>query len=185
MAATVIVNEWNGLGGSPSDHTDKTSGTVRFKNADNPTVDLVDPLVVPTSLREYSYEKWLRLQITGGAFTQIDNLGAYSDGANGFGTGIKTWYHVHGTIIEPGIPDENNDPPQALANEVGASPTVDMADFFGATSGSPINMDGINAGPYTVAGHIGDFLVLVMEVETTAAQGLLTAETLTLSWDEI
>ena len=185
MAATVIINEWNTDGGSPSMQTDKTSGTVRFKNADNATVDLIDPLVVPTTGREYSYEKWLRLQITGGAFTQIDNLRAYSDGANNYGTGIKLWNTTHGVIIEPGNPDETLDPPQALANEPGGSPTVTMTDFFAATSGAPVDLDAINTGPFTANGHIGDFLVLVMEVETTASQGVLSAETLTFAYDEI
>ena len=92
MAATVIINEHNGAGGAK---TDKTSGTVRFKNADDANVDLIDPLVVPGSGQEYSFEKWLRLEITdAGGFTQIDNLRAYSDGTNSFGAGIKLWYAV-------------------------------------------------------------------------------------------
>jgi len=182
MAATVVINEWT----SAALQTDKTSGTIRFKNANDANVDLNDPLVVPASGQEYSYEKWLRLQIAdAGGFTQISNLRAYSDGANGFGSGVKLWYAVAGSFIDPVVPDEASDPPQSAA---AGSPVEDMADFFGATSGAPIDLDGINAGPFTdgsPAEHIGDFLVLVMEVEPGATQGVTPSETLTFAYDEI
>ncbi len=183
MAATVIINEYNGAGGTK---TDKTSGSVRFKNADDANVDLVNPLVVPGSGQEYSYEKWLRLEITdAGGFTQIDNLRAYSDGANGFGAGVKLWYAVAGGFMQPVVPSEASDPPQSAA---AGSPVENMTDLFTSSSGSPIDLDGINSGPFTdgsPAEEIGDFLVLVMEVEPGASQGVLTAETLTFAFDEI
>jgi hypothetical protein len=180
MAATVIINELNGA--APGTKTDKTSGAVRFKNADDAGVDLNDPLVVPASGQEYSFEKWLRLEITGGTFTQISNLRAYSDGANSFGTGIKLWYAVSGAYIQPVVPDQGDDPPQSAA---AGSPVEPMSDFFGATQGSPIDLDAVNTGPFTGTGDIGDFLALVMEVEPTASQGVLSAETLTFAYDEI
>lgn len=183
MAATVNINEYNGA--PPGTKTDKTSGTVRFKNADDANVDLNDPLTVPGSGQEYSFEKWLRLQIAGGAFTQISNLRAYSDGANNFGSGVKLWYAVAGAYMQPVVPDEAADPPQSAA---AGSPVENMADLFMATQGSPIDLDGINTGPFTdgsPAEEIGDFLVLVMEVEPTASQGVLSAETLTFAYDEI
>ncbi len=183
MAATVIINEYNGATGVK---TDKSSGTVRFKNADDANVNLSDPLVVPSTGQEYAFEKWLRLEITdAGGFTQIDNLRAYSDGANNFTSGVKLWYAVSGVYMEPVVPDEAKDPPQSAA---AGSPAENMADFFGATQGSPIDLDAINTGPFTdgsPAEEIGDFLVLVMEVEPGASQGVLTAETLTFAFDEI
>ncbi|MFQ5954718.1 MAG: hypothetical protein ACE5JZ_06625 [Kiloniellales bacterium] len=184
MAANVIIEEWNGTGGSET-RTDKTSGTIRFKNADNATVDLINPLVVPGSGQEYSFEKWVRLAIAGGSFTQVDNLQVYTDGANNFGTGIKAWYAIAGTYMTPVIPNESNDPPQSPA---AGSPQENMADLFGLTSGAPGDLDANNPGPYTDGSPqetIGDFIVMVMEVETTASNGVLTAETLTFSYDEI
>lgn len=178
MAATMLIREFNGA--DPGTPTNKTSGTVRFKNADNATVDLNDPLQVPTSGQEYSFRKVLRANVDG-TFTQISNLRAYSDGANNFGTGVKAWYAVTGDYTDPAVPSEANDPPQFP----GATP---MVDWFGATSGSPADMDATNTGPFDSTGvpkDIGDFLNLVMEVEATASQGVLSAETLTLSWDEI
>lgn len=183
MAATVVINEWT----STSTITSKSGGTVRFKNANNATVDLVNPLVIPTSGQEYSFEKYLRLQITdAGGFTQLDNLVAYSDGSGWTGgTGVLCWYALTGTFDTPVVPNEANDPPQSTA---AGSPQENMSDFFGLTSGAPANMDAINTGPFTdgsPAEHIGDFLVLVMEVNATATQGLTTTEVLTMAYDEI
>jgi hypothetical protein len=185
MAATVVINEWNGTGGSET-KTDKTSGTIRFKNADNATVDLNDPMVVPGADQDYSYEKWIRLEITdAGGFTQISNLRAYSDGANGFGAGVKCWYATSGVYMTPTTPTVGVDPPQSAA---AGSPLENMSDFFGLTSGAPADMDAVNTGPFTdgsPAEHIGDFLVLVMEVETGASNGITPSETLTWAYDEI
>ncbi len=184
MAANVIIEEWNGTGGSET-RTDKTSGTIRFKNADNATADLSNPLVVPGSGQEYSYEKWVRLAIEGGAFTQVDNLQVYTDGANNFGAGIKVWQALAGAYMTPVIPNESNDPPQSPA---AGSPQEDMADLFALTSGSPGDLDAIDTGPFTDGSPleaIGDWIVMVMEVETSASNGVLTAETLTFSYDEI
>lgn len=177
MAATVLIREKNGAGQTA---TDKTSGTVRFKKADNATVDLNNPLVVPTSLTEYSYEKWLRLHISAGTFTQVSNLRVYTDGASGYGTGIKLWVLPIATYATPVIPSTSNDPPQHSA--------VSFVNAFTYTSGSPLDLDALNTGPFDSTGvpkDIGDYSMWVMEVETTATQGVKTAESLTFSWDEI
>lgn len=176
MTATVAINEWNGTGAGVK--TDKTSGTIRFKNAGNAVVDLNDPLVVPASGQQYSFEKWLRLGITGGTFTQITNVRAYTDGANGFGTGIKLWGEsrpAYDGTNGPQKPSEASDPP------VGDSGLA-MADAFAWTQAAPLSL---GAGPFTAVGDIGDFLLLVLEVEATATQGVLPAETLTFAYDEI
>ena len=166
MVATVIINEKNGAGETA---TDKTSGTIRFKNADNATVDTVNPMVIPASGQDYSFEKWLRLNISVAPDTNISNLQAYSDGTSGFGTGVNTWYKTLGTFATPAE----------------ATATAGYTDFFAATSGSPIDMDATNTGPFTGTGDVGDYLVMMMEVASTATQGTLTSETLTVSFDEI
>lgn len=176
MTATVAINEWNGTG--PGVKTDKTSGTIRFKNADSATVDLNDPLVVPASGQQYSFEKWLRLAITGGPFTQISNVRAYSDGINGFGAGIKLWGETRTAFDStngPQKPSEVTDPP------VGDS-GLSMTDAFTWTQAVPLSL---GAGPFTAIGDMGDFLLLVLEVEAAATQGVLPAETLTFAYDEI
>lgn len=178
MAASVQIREKNGAGETA---TDKTSGTVRFKNADNATVDVNDPLVVPSANREYSYEKWLRFYIASGTFTQLENLEYYMDGTNNYGTGIKLWARALSAYSTPGVPTETNDPPQVPVNGTPAA----ASDAFGYTSGSPLSL---GAGPYDSTGlpkDIGSYLCLVAEVEIGAAAGLKTAETGTFAYDEI
>lgn len=188
MAATVRIYEHNGASGTK---TNKTSGTVRFKNADNATVDLVNPMVIPASGREYSYEKWLRMAAFG-EYTQISNLRAYTDGANnlqaGSPTEVEVFYGVVGDYTAPAIPSESDSVPKSPG---AGSPLEEMSELFVAVSGSPIDLDGINTGPFTPLSpnadeqDIGDFLVLVCRVLPGASNGLLTAETLTFSFDEV
>lgn len=177
MPAIVKVYEKNGSGETA---TDKTSGTVRLKKADNATVDLNDPLVVPTSGYDYSYEKWLRLNIASGTFTQISNLRAYTDGTSNFGTGATLYFAVDSAYSTPVIPSTSNNPPQ--------HDSVAMTSAFNYTSASPIDLDAINTGPFdstSLPKDIGDYLVAVMSIASTATQGLLTSESVVFSWDEI
>ncbi len=177
MAATVIINEKNG--GGETD-TDKTGGTIRFKNADDAAVDTADRLIIPTVDQEYSFRKVLRLNVTVAPDTDIDNIQAYSDGVNSLGTGVKVWYQVGAAYVTPVVPTESNDPPQFP----GATP---MLDFFATSTGTPINMDAGNPGPFTSTGDIADYLNLVMEVETNASPGLINPspnELVTFSFDE-
>lgn len=163
MAATVQIVEKNGAGGT---QTDKTSGTIRFKNADNSTVDTSNPMVKPGAGTDFSFEKWLRFNVSGGTYTEISNIKAYSDGANGLGTGISLYAKAV----------------TAFATPAEATSTAGYTDFFTYTSGSPLTL---GAGPYTSTGEKGDHLVMMMGVGTTASGGMTPTETLTIAWDEI
>jgi hypothetical protein len=163
MAATVQIVQKNGAGGTA---TDVTSGTVRFKNADDANVDLNNPMVKPNSGTDYSFEKWLRFKVTGGSYSQITNIKAYSDGANGLGTGIGL-YAKAVTAYAP--------PAEATA-------TTGYTDFFSYDSGSPLTL---GTGPYTGTGEKGDHLVMILTVGSTASGGVTPSEVLNISWDEI
>lgn len=162
MAATVTILEKNGAGGTT---TDKTSGTVRFKNADNSTVDLVNPMVKPPSGSDWSFEKWLRLNFAG-TYTQASNLRAYSDGSSGLGTGINVWAKAVASYATPAE----------------GTASTGYANLFTYTSGAPLSL---GAGPFTGAGEKGDHLVMLCEVQSTASGGLTPTETVTFAWDEI
>ena len=163
MAATVQIGEKNSAGGA---FTDKTGGTIRFKNADDANVDLNSPLVKPAAGSEWSFEKWLRFKENGGVYTQISNIKAYFDGANSFGAGVSLWAKAVANFATP--------------QEGTAS--AGYSNAFGYTSGAPLSL---GAGPFSGAGEKGDHLVLLMELATTVAGGMLPAETLTFAWDEI
>jgi hypothetical protein len=168
MAATIQIHEMSAL----SAGVDKTSGTVRFKDADNATVDTNNPLQVPSSGTNYSYTKKLRAYMEDPPGTNITNLRWYSDGANGFGTGIGaqvknigvTWSANYKTQMSGG------------------------ADLFGYATGSPLDGDGTDTGPFVPAdddSYIGDLIEFQMSVADTASNGALGGETLTLAYDEI
>lgn len=176
MAATVILNEWTGTTGSPT-LTDKTSGTVRYKKANNSTVDANNPLVKPTAGNERSYEKWMQLRITGtGPTGAITNLQWYTDGTNSYGTGItafvRTTNIASGSFVTPVIPGSD------------AAGT----DQFTFTTSSRKNADAVTAGsPYSGTNtNIGDFIILWMTLDTTvsAPQNPTASETISASWDE-
>lgn len=168
MAATIQIHEMSAL----ETGVNKTSGTVRFKAADNSTVDANDPIVIPGSGSVYSYTKKLRPYMEAPPNTNISNLRWYTDGGNGFGTGVTatcknlgvTWGANYNTQMSGG------------------------SDLFGKTSGSPLDGDGTDTGPFVPAddnSYIGDLIELQLAVASTATNGALTAETLTLAWDEI
>lgn len=168
MAATIQIHEMSALAAG----TDKTSGTVRFKDADNATVDLNNPLVIPSEGSIYSYTKNLRAYMEAPPDTQVSNLRWYTDGGNGFGTGISvnaknvgvTWSANYKTEMSGG------------------------SDLFGYTSASPLDGDGTDTGPFDSEdddSYIGDLITLQMVVASTASHGSLSAETVTLAWDEI
>lgn len=163
MPATVQIIEKNGAGGTP---TDKTSGSIRFKNADNSTVDLLNPMVKPAAGSDFSFEKWLRLNVTGGTYSQITNIGAYSDGSSGLGTGVNLWAKAV----------------TAYATPAEATATTGYANFFTYVTGSRLSL---GAGPFTSTGEKGDHLVMMCEVTSAAAGGLTPSESLVFAWDEI
>jgi hypothetical protein len=168
MAATVEIHEMS----AADTGTDKTSGTIRFKDADNATVDTSDPVEVPAADTNYSYTKTIRAYLEDAPTVQVLNLRVYSDGSNGFGTGVGVSYkHVGVTFVAH------------YKTAMSGS-----ADFFGKTSGSPIDMDATDAGPFVPADadtYIGDLLDLQLSVASTASNGQLTPETLTYAYDEV
>ena len=163
MVATVQILEKNGAGPTT---TDKTSGTVRFKTADNATVDTSDPINIPTAGTNYSYEKWLILNVTVAPDTNISNLKFYTDGGNGLGTGVGLYAKAVTAYSTPAL----------------GTSTAGYTDAFTYTSGSALSL---GAGPYTSTGEKGDHAVLLMTVGTTASPGQTASETITFSYDEI
>ena len=165
MAATIQIHEMTGA----STGTDKTSGTIRFKAADNTTVDTNNRLQIPAAGDDYSYTKNIRAYMEAPPDTDIQNLEWYTDGV-GFGTGRAVNVKTVATFTA------NVDTQMTGGNSL-----------FGYTSGSPLDGDALDTGPFLPAddnSHIGDFLLMQMVVSSTSAPGTLSAETLTLSWTE-
>ena len=172
MAATIQIHE---LTTNADTGVNKTSGTVRFKAVASTTstaVDANDPLVDPGSGTYYSYVKKLRAYMEAPPNTNISNMRWYSDGSSGFGTGVACTAKNLGTTFGTHY---------NTAMSGGSS-------LFGYTSGSPLDGDGTDTGPFVPADdntYIGDIIELQISVASTATNGALSAETLTLAWDEV
>ena len=163
MVATVQIVEKNG---TPGTATDKTSGTIRFSNADNATPGTSNPMVIPGTGVDYSYEKWTRLKVTVAPDTNLSNLKFYTDGANGFGTGVLLYAKAVATYVTPAE----------------ATATAGYTNAFSYTSGSALDL---GTAAVTGTGEKGSHCVMMMTVASTATQGSLTPETVTYSYDEI
>lgn len=86
MPATVEIRSFHGA--TPDTGTNVASGSIRFKAADNDTVDANNPLAIPGAGTIYSYVKQLKFYAASTPSNTINNLKFYTDGANGFGTGV-------------------------------------------------------------------------------------------------
>ena len=164
MAATVEIHEMT----AATTGVDRTgaNGPVRFKSADETAQGTTNRLAIPASGTTYSYTKQLRFYFSTAPDTDIQDLEAYTDGSNDFGSGVGVQYDTSGSFAT----NVNTD--------------IAGTDLFTATSSSTIDMDATNAGPHTGTGYKGDFLRLQMTVASTANPGTLTAETLTFSYTE-
>lgn len=194
MPATVaVIFDNQGSNGAPANNTNITGlgpPELRFKTADNATIDTINPIPIPTSGTKYSYWKQIYLEVTGGTFTQIDNVKIYSDGSN-FGTGItlnvgdETPTHNSGSDagyeVATGTPDDTGD--EVVATHTGITGVTNMFSF---TGGSPKSVSISEAGGVINAtGESTDYVVLQVAVLNTATAGDLPDETLTFQYDEI
>ena len=87
-----VIFDWAGSDNNPATHTDITAlgpPTLKFKNADDATIDSNDKLTVPSGATIYSFFKQIFLKCTANADTHtINNVKVYSDGVNSLGTGV-------------------------------------------------------------------------------------------------
>lgn len=170
MVATMQIVEKNTTAGTAT--VKSGGGTVQFRNADSATTGTANPMVIPGAGSDFSYEKWLRLRLSVAPDTQVSNLRFYTDGSNGWGTG------VFGLVKNGGETFPSSVGPQEISSTTGYS------DLFAQTSGSPMAIDGATTAISTT-GELGDHVVLKLQVASSASQGTLTAETATFLYDEI
>ena len=189
MPATVSVYfDFGGADGAPGTEQDVDAlgaPNLRFKVADNATIDSANPIPIPAAGTNYSFWKHIYLYADSAPDTQIDNVRFYTDGT-GFGTGItlnvgdempaktnasSAGYEVADAAVE------------LAANHGGITATTSAFTF---TSGSPKSVTISEAGSIINAiGETTNYLVFQMAVASTASSGNLADETLTFQYDEI
>lgn len=164
MAATVTLRVYTGS--SAGTQSSSVTG-IDFISADNATNSsgnrVANPITIPPSGVTRSYEKWLKLYVDVAPDNQIGNILFWTDGS--FDTGVT----IYGGTTATGATPTSSDSSVATTN------------ITTWTSGAKFTWD---AGPYTTTGAIDDFLVLQMDVASTASVGNMTQETFTYSYDE-
>jgi hypothetical protein len=194
MAADMSVYfDFGGSDTSPGTEQDTDAlgpPRMRFKTNDNATIDLVDPIPIPTAGTKYSYWKQIYLYATAAPATQVDNIKFYTDGG-GFGTGVtlkagdetptKNSGSDAGYEVATGTPGDTGD--EMVANHAGLTGSTDA---FTYTSGSPLSVSiSETSNIINAIGETSNYVILQMEVISSASPGTLSSETLTFRYDEI
>ena len=180
MAATVTIRRWTGASGGPT-KTDITSINTRANAEDaHSTAGTTNPIQIPAAGTNYSFWVATRLSVDVAPSGTINNIKWYTDGANGFGTGVTCKMNTATTYVQAtGTAGTTGDQLTTGAySTLAGSPT----DAFGFTSGSPKSVTGTMTNPST--GDLGDFVVYQIEVGTTAGPGATPSETFTWKYDE-
>ena len=188
MAATIIINEWNGTVGEQS-ATPKTGSTVKFKSAPNAIVDTNDPLIKPNAGVYRSYEKWLRCYISDlGDSESISNIEIFTTGTPN--TGISVWAATFDTYCDAeGDPEASPNAPRSGGYSSANALPQPKTNLFQATSAEPISL---GAGPFSEnqadgdieQAGIGSYIAMQMEVLPSAAIGATRSYQVIVRYDE-
>lgn len=194
VAAFSVYYDFGGTDGTPGTSTDVDAlgpPAIRFKTADDATIDSNNPVPIPAAGTNYSYWKQIYLKCDTAPDTQVDNIKFYTDGT-GFGTGITlnvgNQFPTHnsgsnaGYEVATGTGGTSGD--EVVANHAGIT-TVSSA--FSYTSGSPLSGPTISEDSSIInaIGESTNYLVLQLAVINTATPGNKSNETLTFQYDEI
>jgi len=178
MAATVTIRRLTGAGPTS---TDITSINTRANAEDaHSTAGTTNPIQIPAAGTNYSY--WVVTQLSADTTPAgtINNIKWYTDGGNGFGTGVTCKMNTAtGYVQATGTPGTTGD----ILNTTNYSTLAGAtSDSFSFTSGSPKSVTGSITNPST--GAFGDRAVYQIEVGTTAGPGATPQETFTFRYDE-
>jgi len=178
MSATVSIRRWTGSSGDPT-KTDITSINTRANAEDaHSTAGTSNSILIPEAGSNYSYWVNTRLSVDTISGGTVDNIKWYSDGSNGFGTGVTCVGNSADDYVQAtGTPGETGDVLNETNNtELTAAPT----DVFGFTSASPKSI----TGSASTTGDVGQFFVYQMVIASTAGSGATNQETFTWQYDD-
>jgi len=176
MAATVLIRRLTGAGPTA---TDITSINTRANAEDaHSTGGTSNPIQIPSSGTNYSYWVVTRLDCTVAPSGTINNIKWYTDGANGFGTGVTCRVGTATGYVQATGTAGTTGTELTAGNYSGF--TLGNANAFTYTTGSPLSVTGSTTG----IGQFGDRVVYQIEVASTAGPGATSGETFTFRFDE-
>lgn len=178
MAATVTIRRLTGAGPTSTDIT----GINTRANAEDAhsTAGTTNPIQIPAAGTNYSYWVVTQLSVDVTPAGTINNIKWYTDGANGFGTGVTCKMNTAtGYVQATGTPGTTG---TQLTTGNYATLAGAPVDAFTKTAASPQAVTGTMSNPST--GALGDRVVYQIEVASTAAPGATATETFTWTYDE-
>jgi hypothetical protein len=186
MVATVEVRaDWGGADNAPGT-IDQTITNLRYKEADNNTQDLNNPVTIPAAGTKYSYWKHTFLEVTvAGGFTQIDNVNIWVDTFNWTGVVLEIGdqHPIHSSTATTGY--DVADGLNVLTTHTDITTLTD----HGAThtsSGTARNVTiSETSSILDAVGETTNYWVTNIEVGTSAVAGTQTARTVNVEYDEI
>lgn len=168
MVATILMRKCTGA----SAGTETTVTSIALKTADDATgaptegADAVNhPVSIPVAGTSYSYETWLRWECTSAPVTQCTSFKFWSSGSVDTGTQIT----ANTTAVSAGVT------PVVTVSAAGT-----RANWSAYSSASKISVSGTLTG----TGQKTNYIVLQLEVGSTATQGNMATKTAYYSYDE-
>lgn len=189
MAATFdVMYDFGGSDNTPGTNQDVDElgpPCIRFKTADDATIDSNDPITIPAAGTNYSYWKHIYLKCSGAPSVQVNNVKFYTDGS-GFGTGITLNVGDETPTKNSGSSAGYDVAYDTTEMSAGHSDITGVTDAFTYTSGSAKDVSISESGSIINAeNETTDYIVLQLAVASTASPGNLSDETLTFQYDEI
>lgn len=166
MAATVVVKQSTGAG-----PTNTTITNLRFNTDDTANPGTTNPMVKPSAGTNRSFFKTVYLNADTSPTGTINNVKFYCDGTIGW-TGCTLYVGTTGSYTQATGTD----------GTTGDDSSVATADIESFTSGTPKSVTGSIDNPST--GKITDYVVMQVDLTTSATAGTLSTETLTFQYDE-
>ena len=195
MPATVAVYVETGINASPvavdTTNIQDAPPNIRFKTADDPTIDTNNPIPIPASGTKRSFWKSIFLKAVSGTFLKIDTIKFFTNGP-GFGTGITVFIGgetpVRNSASTAGydqatgvVGDDGN---EMIASHSGISTKDDAFVTFTPSTPKTVTISE-NLSEIDAIGETSTYIVAQMDVDSTAGPGDLDNEIWTFQYDEI
>lgn len=161
MPATIVLLACTGT--NAATETEVTGITMRAN--DSAVNDTANPIVIPSASLNRSYEKWLRWKCTGAPSNQVTNFKYWGPGS----------VPATGTILYDGTTASGATP---VASDSATAVTQQDTNHY--SSGTALTVGGtlININDKS------NFLVLQLDVASTASPGSISQQTHNYSYDE-
>ncbi len=161
MAATIKLMCCTGTNAG----TENEVTGIMFRSNDSHATDKNNPITIPSSGTTHSYEKWLRWKCTVAPDTQCTNFKFWGPNSAP-GTGLTIFVGTTSTAATP------------TDNDSTVATTQQDTNYYSQATALSI------PGTLTAVNDETDYLVMQLDVASTASQGDMTQQTMNYCYDE-